>query len=365
GSVIYVRYQPFQVETHREVRPAQVHANGRSRVELSVRNVDGRRSPVLSARDPFDGGRRWARFSVAPLAPGETVRAAYRLPTSERGIFPLGPLLIGLTDPFGLAQRTTQAAPVATLTVFPRIDSVRPLAATRGADPRGSTGRPAVATGGEDFYALRPYQTGDDLRRVHWSSTARHDELMIRQSELPAHGRMTVLADLRSMAHSPESLELTLSAVASIIHAGWRDHRQVRMVATDGSDTGFGSSAAHLQAILEYLAAADVHAGGNLPSMLAALDRHGMGGGIAVVTTDQLGDDVLVSLNRLSTRFGLVTLVLIERSAWEPGTTRRPSRAVPGGVRLVRVTAEADFPAAWDRVVLASSRRLPASLVDR
>ena len=142
GSVIYVRYQPFQVETHREVRPAQVHTNGRSRVELSVRNVDGRRSPVLSARDPFDGGRRWARFSVAPLAPGETVRAAYRLPTSERGIFPLGPLLIGLTDPFGLAQQTSEAAPVTTLTVFPRIDTVRPLAASAAPSYMGSLADP-------------------------------------------------------------------------------------------------------------------------------------------------------------------------------------------------------------------------------
>ena len=80
-----------------------MHAGSPSRVELSVRNVAPTRSPVLTARDPFDGGKRWARFLLAPLGPGETARAAYRLPTDERGIYDLGPLQLALSDPFGVA----------------------------------------------------------------------------------------------------------------------------------------------------------------------------------------------------------------------------------------------------------------------
>jgi uncharacterized protein (DUF58 family) len=215
GALAYVRYFPWNVEALREVRPAQVFADVSSRVELSVRNVGGSRSPVLSARDPFDNGRRWARFHVAPLAPGETVRAAYRLPTAERGIFPLGPLQIGIADPFGMAQRVTQAAPAATLTVYPHVHEVRPLLEVRGADPSGATSRPSLTSSGEDFYGLRAYQTGDDLRRVHWASTARQDELMIRQDELPWQGQVTVLLDLRAAVHSAPSLELALSAAVT------------------------------------------------------------------------------------------------------------------------------------------------------
>jgi uncharacterized protein (DUF58 family) len=365
GAVVFVRGHPCRLDARRELRPPQVHAGGNSRVELSVRNIDGRRSPVLSARDPFDSGRRWARFFIAPLLPGETVRAAYRLPTSERGIFPLGPLQIGLTDPFGLAQRTTEAAPVATLTVYPRVDEVRPLPQSQGAEPSAARGRPSLTAGGEDFYALRPYQTGDDLRRVHWPATARIDELMIRQDEVPWQGRVTVLADLRAAAHTPESLELALSAAASVIHAGWRDHRQVRLVATDGTDTGFGSGHNHLGAILETLAGAELHGSTtHFPAILASLDRHGAGGGVAVVSSD-LPDEDLVSLSRLGQRFGSVALVLIERSAWDPAAGDRPRRSVPGAIRVIRVNARAPFASAWDAAVAPTDRRSRAAAVER
>jgi uncharacterized protein (DUF58 family) len=358
GALGYVRFWPWRIDAQREVHPPQVHADGSSRVELAVRNLDARRSPVLSARDPFDEGRRWARFRIAPLEPDELARAAYRLPTSQRGIFPLGPLQIGLTDPFGLAQQNIEAAPRTTLTVYPRVEPIRPLPQSQGADPDGPTGRPSLAAGGEDFYALRPYQTGDDLRRVHWPSTARQDDLMIRQDELPWQGRVTVLADLRSSVQTPPSLELTLSAVASIIYAGWRDHRQVRLVVTDGTDTGFGSGHGHLGAILEYLAAADVHVSAHLPRVLAALSHGGTSGGVAVVTTDALSDQDMIGLSRLPGRFGSVAVVLIERSAWDKGTGPARPREVPGLGRVVRVTANQRFGPAWDSVVPVRPSRL-------
>jgi uncharacterized protein (DUF58 family) len=358
GAIGYVRFWPWQVDAEREVRPPQVHADGSSRVDLSVRNLDRRRSPVLSARDPFDQGRRWARFHIAPLEPGEVARAAYRLPTGQRGIFPLGPLQIGLADPFGLAQLSIEAAPTTKLTVYPRVEAIRPLPQSQGADPDGVTGRPSLAAGGEDFYALRPYQTGDDLRRVHWPSTARQDDLMIRQDELPWQGRVTVVADLRSGVQTPPSLELTLSAVASIIHAGWRDHRQVRLVVTDGTDTGFGAGHGHLGAILEYLAAADVHVSAHLPSVLATLNRGGTGGGVAVVTTDALSDQDTIGISRLAGRFGSVAVVLIERSAWDASAPRGRPREVPGLARIVRVNAAQRFGVAWDSTVPGRPSRL-------
>ncbi len=357
GSVIYVRYAPWDIQANREVRPPQVHAGGNGRVELSVRNNDDRRSPVLSARDPFDDGRRWARFHIAPLMPGERVRAAYRLPTAERGIFPLGPLTIGLTDPFGLATQSREAAPGATLVVYPRIDVIHPLAQSRGADPTGSTGHPSLASGGEDFYALRPYQTGDDLRRVHWPSSARSDDLMIRQDELPWQGRISVLADLRAPQHTPASLELALSAVASVIHASFLAGRQIRLVTSDGLDTGFGSGHTQLTTILGRLAAADAGPKGTMAAGVSVLDRGGTTGGVTVVTTDALTDEDLASLRRLTGRFGSVAIVIIDRSAWDPDAPPRPAPALRGRAQLVRVTADRPFDLSWNATVGRPSRR--------
>ncbi|MDQ1378868.1 MAG: hypothetical protein QOE15_3041 [Acidimicrobiaceae bacterium] len=357
GAVVYVRYAPWDIEANREVRPPQVHAGGNGRVELSVRNNDSHRSPVLSARDPFDDGRRWARFHIAPLQPGERVRAAYRLPTGERGIFPLGPLTIGLTDPFGLATHAREAAPGASLVVYPRIDAIHPLTQARGADPTGSTGHPSLSSGGDDFFALRPYQTGDDLRRVHWPSSARSEDLMIRQDELPWQGRISVLADLRSPQHSPASLELLLSAVASIIQASSLAGRQVRLVTSDGIDTGFGSGHAQLITILGRLAAAQPGPSAAMATGLSVLDKGGTTGAVAVVTTDEATDDDMAGIRRLAGRFGSVAVVLIERSAWDPNAGVRPSAAAPRRGVLVRVNADTTFEAAWNSTVSRPANR--------
>ena len=89
-----------------------------------------------------------------------------------------------------------------------------------GHDPQATARHPnALGRAGDDFYALRPYQVGDDLRRVHWPATAHNDELMIRQHELPWQERTTVLLDVRATAHVRESFELAVSAAASILNA--------------------------------------------------------------------------------------------------------------------------------------------------
>ena len=351
GAMVYVRLAPWNVEARREIRPPQVFAGGSGRVELLVRNVDSHRSPVLTARDPFDDGRRWARFHIAPLGPDQTVRAAYRLPTAERGIFPLGPLQIGLTDPFGLAAQAREAAPGATLTVYPRIDAIHPVPRARGDDPNGSAGHPSLTAGGDDFYALRPYQTGDDLRRVHWPSSARSDDLMIRQDELPWQERMSVFADLRSRVHTPASLELVLSAVASLAHAGWEAGRQVRLVATSGSDSGFGSGHSHMTAILGSLAVAGPEPSNQLLGGLGVLNRGGTTGGVALVTTEGAGDEDLATIGRFTARFGSVVIVIFERSSWEPGTPAGRTAGRRGATQVVRVTGAQPFAAAWNRAV--------------
>jgi uncharacterized protein (DUF58 family) len=359
GAAVYVRAAAWRVDAQRQLRPPRVHAGGNARVELSLRNLAGRRSPVLAVRDPFDGGRRWARFHVAPMAPGEMRRAAYRLPTDRRGLFALGPLEVSVSDPFGLASRSVEAAPGTTLTVYPHIDDIRSLPQARGADLTAAAGRAALSPAGDEFFALREYRTGDDLRRVHWPSTARSDELMIRQDEFPWRGRICVLVDLRAAVHTPESLELVVSAAASIVHAGWRDRRQVRLLATDGTDSGYGAGHAHLEAMLEFLASAGTHGAGPLPQMLASLGRGGPPGGVALVTTDRVSTGDVRAIGRNGGMAGPLVLVVIEHE-WTPGAAVTAvaneiggEAAGTGTMTVVRVTPAAPFPVAWELGVFA------------
>ena len=206
ASILLVAYGSVELEAVRRVVPNRVHAGSPCRVDLHVRNLGSRRSPVVTARDPFDGGRRWARFRLAPLRPGEGCTAAYRVPSDRRGLFNLGPLQVVRTDPLGLVTRALDLAEQDTLTVYPRLDRVAALPHTRGADPRGgSVTQPSFGPSGEEFHALRPYVMGDDMRRVHWKSSARTEDLLIRQDELPWQGRATVVVDLRASVHDEPS----------------------------------------------------------------------------------------------------------------------------------------------------------------
>ena len=352
GSLIYVRFSQFDMHATRTVHPARVHAGVASRVDLAVTNRGTRRSPVLAARDPFDEGRRWARFQIAPLRPGEQARAAYRLPTERRGVFGLGPLTLVVGDPFGIATASVDAAPETKLTVFPRVDVIEAMPHTLGHDPHaGADHATALGLSGEDFYALRPYQVGDDLRRVHWPSTARIGDLMIRQEEMPWQGRATVLLDLRRSVHSEPTLEAAVSVAASIVTASWKRRSLIRVVDTSGVDSGFAGGHAHVDAVLEYLASADVAPGGNLATVAGQLRRENNGGALAIVTTDATTAADLEATARLRGRYGAVYAVVVSSGG------RYGERGADGarGVTTIRVDGDGSLAPAWNRAM--STRR--------
>ncbi len=345
---LYLAVVAADVAASRRVLPARVHAGGSSRVELSLVNRSRRRSPVLSVRDPFDDGTRWARFLVAPLEPGELARAAYRLPTDQRGVFDLGPLQVSVTDPFGLVGSTFAAAPLTRLTVFPHIDRVAPPPSSHGDDPLAGADHPRGLTGtGEDFYALRPYVRGDDLRKVHWPSSAKADDLMLRQDEMPWQSRSIVVLDTRAAVCPPPALEILVSAAASLVVAAGRHDGLQRLLTTAGFDSRSTGGTGHVESILEHLASVR-RSGDALVPLLGSLRRGAAGGALVVLTTALAPTSDLEAVASLRSRFASVTLVVVEGSAWgDPA----PPRPMPVTVRPVRVSDKVTFAAAWSAVM--------------
>ena len=177
------------------------------------------------------------------LSPVETegiVRSAYRLPTERRGLIGIGPLPVVVADPFGLAgvavrgrrHHRAHRAPPRSTTSSPR----RWPAATSRSPVSASA--PLAASAGDDFAALREYVVGDDLRRVHWPSSARHGDLLVRQDEVHWQGRTTVVLDTRGHTHTDDTFEAAVSAAASVIAASWKRRDLVRLVTTAGWDSG-------------------------------------------------------------------------------------------------------------------------------
>jgi uncharacterized protein (DUF58 family) len=335
-----------KIEVARQLHPPRVHAGTPSRVEVRVQNSGRRRSPLLSLHDAVSG-TRGARLMVGPLDPNEAARAAYRLPTERRGVLTVGPLDVELTDPFGLTHVSMTASGASELTVYPHVDELSPLPLTSGNDPLAGAEHPnSLGRGGEDFYALRDYVVGDDLRRVHWPSTARHDDLMVRQDELPWQGRGTVVLDVRSSTNTAESLELVISAGASIVAAGSGRQDLVRLVTTDGADSGFAAGHAHVEAIMEHLASIEVTNDSSFQRVLDRLARSAAGGALVVVVALVSPGD-LDRMARLRRRFGSLTIVQFDRSSWDP--TAVPAEGGLGGPAMMRITSAASFADTWNQ----------------
>lgn len=337
---LWVQMRGWDVAVTRQVHPARMQAGMDARVELTVRNRSGRPTPPLEARDAFDSGHRWAQFSIAALAPGELRSSSYALPSHRRGIYHLGPLELQVVDPFGLAQRRRNTAADTSLTVHPRYELLPVHAVSSHRDDDRRPPRSTIGRHGSEFYMLREYVSGDDLRRVHWPSTARLDDLVIRQPEGVRRGRVTIVADVRAPAHTDDSLEAALSAVASLavscLHAGL----QVRVVTTGGFDSGHRSGRPAATPVLDGLAAASLHrpVPGVPPFRMAGrLDP------VILVTTDRASETDLQSAFGLGGPNG-TTVVVFETASG----TLRPATP-PRARRSVRVPAGASFGTAWSR----------------
>lgn len=352
-SATAVALTRVRLEVSRQVHPPRVHAGSSSRSEVRIRNRAHHRTPVLRIEDAVTR-TRGARLLLGPLRGGRTASASYELPTDRRGLVEVGPLEVVLADPFGMTESRMRGAGVAELTVFPRIARVSPPPHTTGDDPHAGAEHPnALGRSGDDFYALRNYVLGDDLRRVHWKATARHDELMVRQDELPWQGRATLLVDLRRTTNTPESLELVISAAASVLHACWMRQDLVRLVSTDGIDLGFAAGHAHVDSIMEHLATAEAVLEGAFRATVDRLSTSTIGGALIALVSD-LSEAELTAITQLRSRFAWIAVVKFEPSSFDPSA---PDEGRSGDPLLVEVTRSRPFTDAWEDAVTPTRAR--------
>jgi uncharacterized protein (DUF58 family) len=297
-----------------------------------------------------------ARFLVPPLAGGETAEAAYRLPTGRRGIYSVGPLTVSVTDPFGIAEASTVLPRIDRFVVYPRIEDILPLPGSSNREARLGSYRATRVPVGLDFFGLREYEVGDDLRRVHWRSTARTGELMLRQDEMPWESRATVLLDTRPSTHTAESFERAVEVAASIVTAVARGRRHIRFITSGGVEIR-STGRERYPAIMEYLAEASPEAIDNFDVVVDGLRRTGVGTPLAAVMANASHAD-LASLGALRPRVGLVVLAVLRPSSYG-GVDIGPDPMVPGA-HTVPVSAALPFPDVWNQTVVTCQRSATA-----
>jgi uncharacterized protein (DUF58 family) len=191
--------RPVGLRVARHVAPERVPRGGAALTVLSVVNSGRRRTPVLSTSDDE------AMLEIPRVPAGGSVTLSRPLPTPARGEHRIGPLRVVATDPLGLFRRAYALGPAATVLVLPATVALPPEA----------TGRHGVP--GEEFRSLREYVPGDDLRHVHWRSSARTGSLLVRQYDRAEAARAALLLDLRAEAYPDlDSFELAVEVAASL-----------------------------------------------------------------------------------------------------------------------------------------------------
>lgn len=332
---LWVALRRLDIVVNRTVRPSRVHVGNPCTVEIQVRNGGRRTTPVLRLLDPVTG-TAGADLLLAPIGLGRTASGAYRLPTAMRGILAVGPMHVAMSDPFGLASTRSPAAPPVQVTVLPRVDDIPPLPRTVGPDADGTAETGSLGRSGEDFAGLRPYVVGDDLRRVHWPSSARTGGLLVRQHDVPWQGRVCVALDLRRSASDDITFERVVSAAASVLRTHLRRGDHVRLVTTTGVDSGYGVGASHLDGVLEFLAVAERASTGSLRMAMELVDR-GATGAVVLVAATLSGADVEL-FERSGSTVSLRRLVRFDGS--HRATTARRTE-------VVGIGPDEEFASAW------------------
>ncbi len=211
----------YRLSCVRSVTPPRVPAGQTARVTLRLENVSRLPTGLLLAEDtvPYALGTR-PRYVLNGIERGGVRELSYPLRSDLRGKFVIGPLEIRIADAFGLVELGRSFSSHTTFVVTPRVVPL-PRAVVAGSwmgDGDGTTR--AAAAAGEDDVIPRAYRDGDELRRVHWRSTARYGELMVRREEQRWRNRVMLLLDTRRGAHSgsdaTSSFEFAVSAAASI-----------------------------------------------------------------------------------------------------------------------------------------------------
>jgi len=333
---------------------------------------------LLEDRIPYVLGHR-PRFVVDRISPNWRRTVSYTVKSDVRGLYQVGPLMLTVADPFGLVETSRTFARSQHLLVTPRVYK---LPAVRlGADRAGSgENRPrAIASAGEEDATVREYRDGDDLRRVHWRSTARRGSLMVRREEQPWQSRAALFIDARTTSHHghgpSSSLEWAVTAIASIGEDVIRRGYITTLLGgptTIAAITRRSSAAVHqpltAHQLLTECATVEEHRYAELAPLLT-VDRQAQDPSLVVAVLGICSHDDIAALNRWRTNQATGIALLLDATSWtgDLDSTEKAARLTVqttateqelrrNGWRVARIRRGDHLPTVWSTLGLRTGR---------
>ncbi len=323
------------IDVDRMVDPERVSAGQPAESQLTITNVGRRSTQPGVAMERF--GADAIPVTVPSLAAGESAAIEHELPTDRRGVFTVGPLVLNQSDPFSLVRRGEWKSSTAVLKVHPLVHNIDPFpsGATRDLDGPSSGEAPE---GGVAFQNLREYVVGDDLRLIHWKSSAKIGELMVRHNVDTHQPRSLILFDTRREVYTDESFEDAVRVVASIAVASLKRRFPFQLRTTAGLHLDQSIPATQM---LDELAAIGTSPEGSLATLAAESAREQKGFSLAVITGTSPSAD-LVGIGPLRAQFDRITIGRL-------GIESMADSVLLPGALLINARSSDEFTRAWNR----------------
>lgn len=337
GSVLWVAPRP-SLRVERTVSPDRVMRGEASIATLTVRNTSRWRSASVIGHDRVGTGE--VGVPLLRIRSGAETTTNYTLPTERRGVVDVGPLRIGRRDPLDLSRASSAYGDSARLWVHPRIYSMHavPVGTARSLD--GTVDK--VAHGNITFHALREYVVGDDLRHVHWRTSAHIGELMVREHVDTSLPRIVVLFDDRRTAHDAESFEHAADSAASVIVAVLHAGLHLDLHFASGTVLSGAAGGQSTNAFLDVLAEAEPSDEDSLTSAAERL-RHQRSGDTLFVFTGTGNRSDLDPIASLRDAYPSIVVGVLGSGGMAIGGT-----TVIGGMTVLTAANAAHFAVVWD-----------------
>jgi uncharacterized protein (DUF58 family) len=215
-----------------ELNPRRVVVGDRAMGRMLVTNTGARGLPPTRMELPV--GRGMAEFQLPSMKPRDEHEELFAVPTNRRAVIVAGPAESVRGDELGLLRRALKWADAVDLFVHPKTVRLVPSAAGLVRDLEGQVSK-TITNNDIAFHALRPYVPGDDRRYVHWRTSARIGQLMVRQFQETRRSQLTMIhASRGDLYASDEEFELAISVTASIAAQVIRDGTQMNVVSESG-----------------------------------------------------------------------------------------------------------------------------------
>ncbi len=307
----------YRLIATRVLDPVRVEVGQTARVTLRLRNASRVPTGTMMLEDslPYSLGER-PRLVLERLLGGGSSAVTYTVRADRRGKYDIGPLIVRITDPFGLIELTRTYPSTDHLTATPRIVRLPAVRLPGEYTGHGDNRSRAVAVHGDDDAATREYRHGDDLRRVHWKSTARVGELMVRREEQPWDSRAVITMDLRSAGYRGDgpassfewSVEATAAVAAHLQMSGYK----LRMVSEAVDLTPETAVQAN---ILDHLAEVGTRRTASMDALVERIKR-GDRGGLVIGVFGMMSVQEAARLATLRTSGTTCIAVLVDSSTW-------------------------------------------------